>query len=916
MAAYAALLSLLQTLDNFPRPLQRTTSHLHHKLCCLLLILEDYSRNYLSIKHLDLEAQIRDASHEAQDIIESHISAQLLSKSEDGGLFWKMISGLQDKFFSALYQRETFDYTHQDFDLEFRGCLEKVIDEFDSILEALSKIKDGREEAVRARNSSIASSSRFVASIKSELVGLDQDMMCIKERLTGSLSKLDIISIVGMGGIGKTTLAKNLYNDSLVEYHFDIRAWIVVSQDYDVEKMFMSLLGFTGEAVDEFSDKSIEVLTERLYKNLTGRRYLIVMDDVWTLKVWDDVKRFFPDNNNSSRIILTSRQTEVASYANFGSSIHQMSLLSLDASWDLLRKTVFGEKHCPLTLRKIGQKIAHNCKGLPLAIVVIGGLLSKDNVRQEDWERIGEDVKSAVARHDDDQFMEILSLSYNSLPHHLKACFLYLGVFPEDSEIFVTQLIKLWIAEGFVKSPTPKSLEEVAEDYLKDLVNRSLIQVHKRNHTGEIKTCTIHDMWRELCMRKAHDEKLFQIMNKHNHAFPQGRNDQRRISMHKGIFCRPTNDRDSYVRSLLYFCDRLANKRLVSFTASCGLLRVLDALTIWFYNFPIEVIELVHLRYLAVTYKGERKLPASICKLGNLQSLIVYRGKINFDAHILYLPLSIWRMPQLRHLLFDTSFLPYPFLEKVVKDSVVLENLQTLTGVTNLRCTKEVSAIMPNLKKLGVSYISDCRNKGSSYDFNNFVYLHQLEKLKCLFITKDPLADKPLPINLAFPPNIKKLTLSGCRIPWEKMTAVGSLPNLQVLKLKDHAFEGSIWEPNEGEFIKLKFLLIDGSNLVHWRANDSHFPQLEHLRLSRCFSLEEIPLEIGEIPTLEMLELYKCSPRVKASAMLIQEEQQSMENHGLRVHIKYSLDNKKDSTSLRKVHNRKRVLNYLFKNLR
>ncbi|KAL0460810.1 UNVERIFIED_CONTAM: putative late blight resistance proteinR1A-4 [Sesamum latifolium] len=422
MAAYASLLSLFQTLDNFPRPLQQTTSHLHDKVCRLLLILEDYSRNYLSIKHLDLEMKIRDASHEAQDIIESHISAQLLGKSEDGGLFRKMISGVQDMFSSAFYPRQTFDYTHQDFDLEFRGCFQKVIDEFDSILEALSKIKDAREEEEEAsttRNSSFAGSSRFVAGIKSEPVGLDQDLMCMKDWLTGSLSKLDIISIVGMGGIRKTTLARNLYNDSLIEYHFDIRAWVVLSQDYDVKLMFTGLVCSTGEPNGDLKHKSIEELAEHLYKNLKGRRYLVVMDDVWDTKVWDDEKRFFPDDNNGSRIILTSRQSEVAAYANSSNSIHQMSLLSPNASWDLLRKTVFGEKDCPSILETIGQKIAHNCKGLPLAIVVIGGLLSKDNTTQEDWGHIAEDVKSA-ARNGGDQFMEILSLSYNSLPHHLK----------------------------------------------------------------------------------------------------------------------------------------------------------------------------------------------------------------------------------------------------------------------------------------------------------------------------------------------------------------------------------------------------------------------------------------------------------------------------------------------------------------
>ncbi|KAL2532787.1 putative disease resistance protein [Abeliophyllum distichum] len=260
------------------------------------------------------------------------------------------------------------------------------------------------------------------------------------------------------------------------------------------------------------------------------------MDDMWKTNEWEEVRRLFPDKNNGSRIIWTTRLSNVVVYADSSGPIHRMnflSLLSLEQSLKLLNQEVFGEECCHSELEGIGITIAKQCKGLPLALVVIGGLLNKSDKTRAYLEFVTENVKSAVTRNYDD-FVEILSLSYNrsNLPHHLRACFLYMGVFPEDCVIHVSYLIRLWVAEGFLKPITPKSLEEVAKEYLEDLIDRNLIMVRDRSYIGKLKTFIIHDLIRDLIVRKVEEEKFLHVMNQKVEISPEIIKNQRRLSIH------------------------------------------------------------------------------------------------------------------------------------------------------------------------------------------------------------------------------------------------------------------------------------------------------------------------------------------------------------------------------------------------
>ncbi|KAL2521234.1 putative disease resistance RPP8-like protein 4 [Forsythia ovata] len=853
--AYASLLSLTQTLEQILHDPDDQCQVLHQqeeqigrslleKVRFFLSFLEDHSQKNIETIRC-LEGRIRVAAYEAEDIIESQIdiSDQIVSDSRN-------------------HCERCVEFRRYNLAKKYEN-LQKVIQELDSISEQAANMKDRNElEILPAGNPFPAGSSKFGSSKYSDMVGFDDDLMQIKDRLTRPPSKLEILSIVGMGGIGKTKFARNVYDDPLIEYHFGTRAWTTISQENNVQKMLTDLLESTNY------QSNIENLAEKLYKCLKGRRYLIVLDDMWDTKAWDEVQHLFPDDRNGSRIILTTRLADVAVYAGSSRAIHHLSCLSPEKSWNLLHQTVFGEECCPCELEEIGKEIAKNCKGLPLALVVIGGLLYKGKRTHDYWMYVKQNINSAIGT--DDQFMEILLLSYNHLPHHLRACFLYMAVFPEDYKIRKSKLTKLWVAEGFIKPDRSKSLEAVAEKYVEDLLDRNMILVHKRSYTGKINICSIHDLMRDLCVRKAQEENFLHLFDRHVMNFPEVTYNQRRVSIQSDMYGHRLEDiYGSHVRSLLYYGWDLINEK--SFTTSFLLLRVLDALGIYFVGFPVEIVELVNLRYLLWHCTETCELPASISNLFNLQTLIIY------SRDTVKLPSDIWKMPRLRHIWTWRCFLAYPSAAGNGEKIARTENLQTLKAVINFKFTKKVLKMMPNLKKLKIGFHYSYAEL-SSFCIDKLIHLHQLEDLNCSFAYT-------LPENFHLPPTLKRLTLNGFRLSWKSMAIIGSLPNLKVLNLKFFTLDGSVWEPTEGNFLQLKVLLLHGTDLEHLKADETNFPSLQHLTFSDCRKLVEIPSAIGDIPTLQVIKLYECSTSAVNSVKLIQKEQRDSGNDNLQIII-------------------------------
>ncbi|KAL3510387.1 hypothetical protein ACH5RR_029788 [Cinchona calisaya] len=365
----------------------------------------------------------------------------------------------------------------------------------------------------------------------------------------------------------------------------------------------------------------------------------------------------------------------------------------------------------------------------------------------------------------------------------------------------------------------------------------------------------------------------------------------RRLSFHSGISGHP--DDHSFSRPSIPFTRSFfiwGRHRQYHYTSNVKslfnhiefkLLRVLDITFTHFYYFPMELVLLVHLRYLALITLCN--LPTSISKLQNLQTLIL---DASFKTSTFQK--EIWNLPKLRHIHSKAGcYLPDPPKADSEREiSLILQNLQTISRLSLSSCTENVFTSIPNLTKLCINETKhDYHSRAElSIFLTNLASLQQLEKLKIHFNSGNQQL-RWIPSLYAFAPRLKKLTLAWTYLPWDYMGILGMLPNLEVLKLRNYAFKGKQWELIEEGFFKLRVLQLHCLDLVQWNANKFHFPSLQKLVLWFCFHLKEIPLGIGDIDTLEIIELDDSSPSAVKSAMQIQEQQKCQGNDELEVHI-------------------------------
>ncbi|KAG8388536.1 hypothetical protein BUALT_Bualt02G0135700 [Buddleja alternifolia] len=515
-----------------------------------------------------------------------------------------------------------------------------------------------------------------------------------------------------------------------------------------------------------------------------------------------------------------------------------MKILNKEESWHLLRGNLFQDKLCPPELVKAGKKIAKNCEGLPLLIVAVGKHLLKAEMTLEYWNHITENG-NAVVIDADDELSNILLLSYKHLLPHLKACFLYMAAFPKNYEIPTSKLINLWSVEGFLEPSQFKALEEYLVDCLIELANKNLIMLGKQSTRGTLKSCKVHSVFWHVCVREAGKEKFMHVLSSYANSVTEHIQNQHRLCIHNNVLFGIKDVHESMAsvstttRSLL--CTGPPHQYPVPLCFGLRLLRVLDGLAIRFYFFPTEVLKLLQLRYFAFTYNG--MLPTSISKLWNLQYLIVRQSlRIKSSRAQSYLPVETWNMKELRHLQVMGSDLPDPC-------GGSLPNLVTLLDVNAHNCTKKVLQGIPNLKKLGIQIELTLDNAEALSFFDHLAHLHQLKSLKCVVVNPNTRSQVVAPIS-SLPPGLKKLSLSGFGYPWEYMKTIAKHHNLEVLKLRGYAFRGPNWEVNERDFLGLKVLLIEDSDLEYLGDSFNCFPLLERLIIRHCYKLKRYPTQL------------------------------------------------------------------------
>nr|UBY07006.1 NBS-LRR disease resistance protein [Dasypyrum villosum] len=668
-----------------------------------------------------------------------------------------IIEDVVDKFLVRVHGIEPDDNTNG-----FKGLmkrttklLKKVVDKH-GIAHAIKDIKKELQEVAarhdRNKFDGIASTHteaidprlRALYIEAAELVGIygkrDQELMSLLslEGDDASTKKLKKVSIVGFGGLGKTTLAKAVYEK--IKGDFDCQAFVPVGQNPDKKKVFRDILMDLGNSNSNLALLDERQLINELHKFLENKRYLVIIDDVWDEGLWKDINLAFSNRNNlGSRLIMTTRIFGVSESccSSADDPVYEMEPLSIDDSSKLFYTRIFPDSGCPKEFEQVSKDILKKCGGVPLAIITIASALaSGQQVKpKHEWDILLQSLGSGVTK--DNSLVEmrrILSFSYYNLPSHLKTCLLYLCIYPEDSKIYRDRLIWKWVAEGFVHhGDQGASLFLLGLNYFNQLINRSMIQPIY-DDLGQVHACRVHDMVLDLICNLSREAKFVNVLDGTGDSmFFQG--NVHRLSLqdknkdHQGTPLRNLTG-ISRVRSITIFTSAI---NIMPALSRFEVLRVLDLSDC---NLGKSsslqlnlkgVGNLIHLRYLGLAGTRIRQLSAEI---GNLQLLEVLDLGRNYDLD--ELPSTLFKLRRLICL--------NVYANKVVPTPGVLQNLTSIEVLRGILVSLNIIAQeLGNLTRLRELKI--CFKDGSLDLYESFVKslcnLHRIESLSINCYSKE-----------------------------------------------------------------------------------------------------------------------------------------------------------------------------------
>ncbi|KAJ9685225.1 hypothetical protein PVL29_017306 [Vitis rotundifolia] len=700
----------------------------------------------------------------------------------------------------------------------------------------------------------------------------------LSDNTTGD--KMGVMSIVGMGGSGKTTLARRLYNDKGVKEHFDLKAWVCVSTEFLLIKLTKTILEEIGSPPT--SADNLNVLQLQLKEKLSNKKFLLVLDDVWNLNPrdecymehsdcdgWESLRTPLLATAEGSKIVVTSRDKSVAE-AMKAAPTHDLGELRPEDSWSLFKKHAFRDRdpNAFLELEPIGRQIVDKCQGLPLAVKALGCLLYS-KVEKREWNVV---LESEIwRRQSGSKILPSLTLSYHHLSLPLKHCFAYCSIFPQDYQFNKEKLILLWMAEGLLhpQQNEGRRMEEIGESYFDELLAKSFFQTS----IGRKGSCFVmHDLIHELaqhvsgdfCARVEDDDKLPKVSEKAHHflhfksdymvAFKNFEAMAKAKSLRTFLAVKPMEDYPRYNLSKRVLQDILPKMRCLRVLSLCAYMTT---------DLPKSIGNLKHLRYLNLSFTMIKKLPESVYCLCNLQMMML-RGCSKLDE----LPSKMGKLINLRYLDIDGC----GSLREMSGHGIGrLKSLQRLTqfivGQNNGLRIGELGELSEIRGKLYISNMENVVsvNDASRANMKNKSYLDELIfdwGDKCTNgVTQNGATMHDILNKLQPHPNLKQLSITN--YPGEGFPNwLGDPSVLNLVSLELRGCGNCSTLPPLGQLTQLKYLQISRMNGVEcvgdeFYGNASSFQFLETLSFEDMQNWEKW-LCCGEFPHLQKLFIRKC----------------------------------------------------------